>query len=129
MIVIAKYTVLLFGLFLIYASFFFFFKPFKAKEIIAKAGSTYFINYLELVTRLIIGLAFIISSEKSNFQIQFNIVGYFLVISALILMIVPIKKHNQFSRKAADKLKPIYLKISAPISLFLGILLLIAFKN
>lgn len=127
MLVIAKYVVVFFGLALIFFSFLFFFRPQKAKEIIGKAGSTYLINYTELGIRLVIGIAFVLSSKIAIYELQFKIIGYFLIVSALVLMCVPIKKHNQFSRNAADKLKPIYLKICAPFSLVFGIILLLSF--
>lgn len=129
MIVIAKYIVVFFGLFLIFSSYLLFFKPQNAKTIIGKAGSTYVINYSELGIRLLIGIAFVISSKIAFYEFQFKIIGYFLIGSALILMGVPIKKHNQFSRNAAKKLKPTYLKICAPFALFFGIILVLSFKN
>ncbi|NHN24204.1 hypothetical protein FIA58_000815 [Flavobacterium jejuense] len=128
MIYLAKYIVIFFGMFLIFSSFLFFFSPFKTKEIIGKAGSTYLINYTELGIRLLIGVAFVVSSGIALYEVPFKIAGYFLIVSALVLMCVPIKKHNAFSKKAADKLKPIYLKCCAPFSLFCGILILMAFK-
>ncbi len=127
MIIGAKYIVVFFGVALIFFSFLFFFRPQKAKDIIAKAGSTYLINYTELGIRLLIGIAFVLSSKIAIYEFQFKIIGYFLIVSALVLMCVPIKKHNQFSRNAANKLKPIYLKICAPFSLIFGIILLFSF--
>lgn len=111
-----------FGLFLIWSSYMLFFNPEKVKKIIAMAGSTTFINYFELTIRLIVGIAFIFVSTK--FDQVYSMIGYFLIISALILMIIPKKLHNGFSTKAAEKLKPIYLKIAAPFSLFGGLLLI-----
>lgn len=127
MVDFAKYIVVFFGVFLIFSSFILFFYPYRAKEIIGKAGSTFLINYTELGSRLLIGIAFVISSKIALYEWQFKVVGYFLIVSALVLMCVPIKKHNQFSRNAANKLKPIYLKICAPFSLIIGIILLLAF--
>lgn len=129
MIVASKYIIILFGLFLVYAGFLMFFKPEKVRTIIGKAGSTYLINYTELGIRLIIGIAFLISSLFSIYELQFKIIGYFLMISALLLMLVPIKTHNNFAKNAAEKLKPIYLKICAPFAIFLGALLLISIYN
>lgn len=129
MLFIAKYIVVFFGLFLIFSSFLLFFKPQKSREVIGKAGSTYLINYMELGIRLLIGVAFIISSKIAFYEYQFKIIGYFLMASALILMCVPIKKHNKFSRNAADKLKPLYLKICAPFALVFGIIVVLSFKN
>lgn len=128
MVDFTKYIVVFFGVFLLFSSFIFFFYPYKAKEIIGKAGSTYLINYAELGIRLLIGVAFVISSEIALYELSFQIIGYFLVISALFLMCIPIKTHNAFARKAAQTLKPIYLKLSAPFSFFAGILILMAFK-
>lgn len=129
MIGLAKYTVILFGFFLIGVGFLMIFKPEKTKEIITKAGSTYLINYTELGIRLLIGIAFVLSSELANYKLQFKVIGYFLIVSALVLMCLPIKLHNKFSRKEANQLKPIYLKIVGPISIFFGIILIIAFNK
>lgn len=115
-------VVIVFGLFLIWSGFLMFLKPEKVKKIIATAGSTYFINYAELTIRLIIGLAFV--KVKSNFELVYNVFGYFLVFSALVLMLVPIKMHNRFSVKASNILKPSYLKFFAPISVIIGMLVI-----
>jgi uncharacterized membrane protein YiaA len=129
MIIIANSIIVFFGLFIVFSGLLMFFKPEKVREIIAKAGSTYLINYTELGIRLLIGIAFVYSSLFSIYELQFTIIGYFFITSALLLMLVPIKKHNQFSRKAAEKLKPIYLKICTPFAILFGVLLLIAIYN
>ncbi len=126
MIIITNLIIVFFGLFIIFSGFLMFFKPEKVREIIAKAGSTYLINYTELGIRLLIGIAFGYTSLYSIYELQFKVIGYFLIISALILMLVPIKKHNQFSRKAAEKLKPVYLKICAPFSILFGCIIIYA---
>lgn len=127
--IIAKCIIILFGLFLVYAGFLMFFKPEKVRTIIGKAGSTYFINYTELGIRLIIGISFLISTIYSNYELQFTVIGYFLMISALLLMLVPIKMHNNFAKNAAEKLKPTYLKICAPFAILFGFLVLYAINN
>ena len=113
---------MIFGLFLIWSGFMMFLKPLKVKGIIAQAGSTFFINYVELSIRLIIGLAFVLFKSKHEFF--FTIIGYFLIVSAIILMLVPIKKHNKFSVFASEKLKPIYLRFCAPMAVLFGVLLI-----
>ena len=124
--IIAKCIIILFGLFLVYAGFLMFFKPEKVRTIIGKAGSTYFINYAELISRLFIGVCFIIVSNKVIYELYFKIFGYFLMGSAIILMCVPIKTHHNFAKNAAEKLKPIYLKICAPFSIFFGCIIIYA---
>ena len=115
-------VIIVFGLFLIWSGFMMFLRPEKVKKIIAAAGSTYFINYGELTIRFFIGLAFI--NVKSNFVLVYNVFGFFLVFSALGLMLIPIKMHNGFSVKASNFLKPSYLKFFAPISVIIGLLVI-----
>ncbi len=112
----------LFSLFLVWSGVMMFFKPNKVKNIIGLAGSTLFVNYAELSIRLVIGIAFVF--VKTKYKLTYSYIGYFLIISALILMLVPIKKHNKFSLYASEKLKPIYLKFFAPISILMGILII-----
>lgn len=121
---ISKIVVLLFGVFLILSGFLMLFNPFYVKKTISKAGSTYFINYTELGIRLLIGIAFLYSDFLSVYDRYFTIIGYFLIFSALLLMVVPIKKHNAFSKKAADFLKPNHFKILGPISIVIGTILI-----
>lgn len=124
--IITKGIIILFGLFLVYAGFLMFFKPEKVRGIIGKAGSTYFINYAELGIRLLIGVCFVITSKEVIYELYFKIFGYFLIGSAIILMCVPIKTHNNFAKNAAKRLKPIYLKICAPFSFFFGCIIIYA---
>jgi uncharacterized protein YjeT (DUF2065 family) len=119
---VAFLLIILFGIFLIFCGFIMFFYPEKAKQIISKAGSSYLLNFAELIPRCIIGIAFIFVVTK--FEIVYNYIGYFLIVTSIFLMILPIKKHNQFSKMASDYLKPIYLKFFAPISIVFGILLI-----
>ena len=123
---VSKYIIICFGLFLIYSGFLMFINPEKARAIIGKAGSTFAINYGELIIRLLLGISFVISAGVNAYQQYFTIFGYFLIISAVILMLTSMKTHHKFSTKAAETLKPIYLRICAPFSIGFGILILLA---
>ena len=103
-----------------------FINPEKARAIIGKAGSTMVINYGELIIRLVLGISFVISAEANAYEKYFTIFGYFLIISAVILMLTPMKTHNKFSTKAAETLKPLYLRICSPFSIAFGLLILVA---
>lgn len=95
-----------------------YFNPTVVRNLIRKAGSSYGTNFLELGPRLLIGLAII--KVDTDFEVLYNSMGYFLVVSAFVIGLLPLKLHNGFSRKAADFLKPNYLKCLAPISICLG---------
>jgi len=57
---IAKWVVVLFGIFIIFVGFMMLFKPNKARTTLRKAGSTNFINYVEITIRIIPAIAMIL---------------------------------------------------------------------
>ena len=73
---VSKYIIICFGLFLIYSGFLCF-KPRKVRVIIGKAGSTFAINYGELIIRLLLGISFVITSKTNSYEQYFTIFGYF----------------------------------------------------
>ena len=103
-----------------------FFQPEIIRKTIRKAGSTKFINYVELLTRMLPGIAFILYSKYSNYMIIFNVIGYFIILSSIILLLIPRKIHNRFSVQCAEILKPNYFKIISPFSIIIGIILIVS---
>lgn len=121
MILIAKWTVILFGLFLIYIAFLMLIAPVKARETLRKAGSTNFINYAEITLRMIPAIGMILYADYSRYPDIFKIFGGFMLITSLVLYFVPRKMHHGFSMRAADILKPGYFRLLSPATLIFGI--------
>ena len=117
---IAKWTVTAFGIFLIFAGFLMLFDPKRARTTIGKAGSTNFINYAEITIRLIVSIALILYADFCRYPEIFQVVGWFMLVTSLILYLVPRKIHHGFSSKAANTLKPLYLRLLFPFSMFFG---------
>ncbi len=117
---ISKFILIAFGFFFIASGFLMVVKPEKARTILRKAGSTAFINYAELSIRMIPGIAFILYAEHSKFESVFRVVGWFMIVSSVILMLIPRITHHQFSLRAAEILKPNYFRIISPVSFFIG---------
>ncbi len=122
MVIIYKFVLLVFSFFLIWASYMMIVNPNKVKNIISLAGSTLLINYLELITRVIIGFTFVMVETK--YHDIYSFIGYFLILTGLIIMIIPRKLHHKFSTKASKKLSPVHLKIAAPFSLIASLLII-----
>jgi uncharacterized membrane protein YfcA len=119
-ITMAKYTVILFGIFIIFAGFLMLFTPKKARKTLRKAGSTNFINYAEITIRLIPAIALILYSDFCKFPEAFKIMGWFMLITSFVLYLVPRKLHHNFSMKSADILKPIYFRLISPLAFLFG---------
>jgi hypothetical protein len=121
---IAKWIVIIFGVFIIFVGFVMLFVPKKARATLRKAGSSNFINYSEITIRLIPAIALILYADFSKFPDAFNIFGWVMLITSLILYIVPRKVHHNFSMKSADILKPIYFQLISPFAFLFGGLIL-----
>ena len=124
MTIIAKYTIILFGLFFIFIGFLMFFNPKKARSILRKAGSTNLINYGEITIRMIPATALIIYADLSKFPEVFKIFGWFMLITSFVLYFVPKHLHHKFSNKAADVLKPLYFQFISPFSIIIGAIII-----
>lgn len=122
--VFAKSIVILFGLFFIGVGFLMLFRPEHARAILRKAGSTNLINYAEITLRMIPATGLILSADNSKFPDIFSLVGWFMLGTSLVLYAVPRHLHHGFSLKAADILKPVYVRLISPFSFLIGILLL-----
>lgn len=120
MILIAKFTLILFGIFFILIGFLMLSKPVKAREILRKAGSTNWIHFGELTIRLIPATALVLYADSSKFPEVFKLSGWFMIATSFIISLIPKRYHNLFSNKAADVLKPLYFQFIAPISMFIG---------
>ncbi len=120
MVLIAKWIVILFGLFLIAAGFLMLFAPEKARATLRKAGSTNFINYAELITRMIPAVGLILYAPFSRYPLVFQVLGWFMLVTSIILCFIPRKLHHNYSMKSADILKPVYFRLISPFSFLFG---------
>ncbi|MEA1937331.1 MAG: hypothetical protein U9N04_04450 [Patescibacteria group bacterium] len=121
---LAKWIVILFGVFFIFVGFLMLFVPNKARKILEKAGSTNLINYGEITIRMIPAAALVLSSDISKFPAFFKIFGWFMLITSLILYAVPRRFHHNYALKSAEILKPVYWQLISPFSIFFGIMLI-----
>jgi len=118
--IISKWTILLFGSFIIFIGFTMLFAPKRARATLRKAGSTNFINYAEITIRLIPAAALILYADFSKFPLAFKIFGWLMGITSFVLYFVPRKTHHNFSMKSADMLKPIYFQLISPFAFLFG---------
>jgi hypothetical protein len=123
---LAKWTVVLFGVFFIATGVLMLFAPAKARQILRKAGSTNMINYTEITVRMIPAAGLIGYADYSRFPEVFSVVGWFILGTSVVLYFVPRKWHHSYSLKSAEILKPIYFQIISPFSMVIGLLIIYA---
>ncbi|MCX2681669.1 hypothetical protein OOZ15_17080 [Galbibacter sp. EGI 63066] len=120
MILIAKYIVILFGVFLIGVGVLILLRPAKAREYLRKAGSTNLINYSEITIRMIPAAGLVIYSEFSKYPEIFKILGWFMIATSVVLYFVPRRIHHKYALWCADILTPNYVRLTSPFSTLFG---------
>lgn len=120
MVTVAKYTVILFGLFIICVGLLMLFDPKKARETLRKMASTNLINYTEITLRLIPAIGLIIYSDFSKYPVAFKVYGWLMLGTSIVLYFIPRKWHHAYSLKSAEILKPLYFQLLSPIAFLLG---------
>ena len=124
MTIIAKWIIILFGIFFICVGLIMLFAPKKARYVLRKAGSTNFINYAEITIRIIPATALILYSDFSKFPDYFKIFGWFMLITSLVLYFVPRQIHHNYSLKCADIIKSLYFQFISPFAILIGMVIL-----
>lgn len=120
MILIAKYIVILFGIFLIGVGVLMLLRPAKAREYLRKAGSTNIINYSEITIRIIPAAGLVIYSEFSKFPEIFQVLGWFMIATSVVLYFVPRRIHHKYALWCANILIPKYVRVISPFSILFG---------
>jgi hypothetical protein len=121
MIIIAKYIVILFGIFLIGVGLLMLLKPSKARGYLRRAGSTNLINYTEITIRMIPAAGLVMFSEYSMFPEIFKYLGWFMIVTSLVLYFVPRRLHHHYALMCADILTPKLIRVTSPFSILFGI--------
>lgn len=117
---LAKYIVILFGVFLISVGLIMLSSPTKTRKYLRKAGSTNLINYAEITIRMIPAAGLVIYSELSKYPEIFQFLGWFMIATSLVLYFVPRSIHHKYALWCADILKPNYIRLISPFSLLFG---------
>ncbi|MBW7469105.1 hypothetical protein K0O23_18675 [Pontibacter aydingkolensis] len=94
--------------------------PAFVRSTLRKAGSTALINYGELSLRMIPAIAFILYAEHSIHPPSFKIIGWYIVLTSIVLMIIPRKFHHRLSNRFADFLTPRMFTLISPFAVMIG---------
>lgn len=100
--------------------------PDNALRVLRLTASTRTVNNSEQVLRLIAGLAFLLRSPASKLPEVFEIAGWFIILSSLALLVLPLSWHSAYAIWWADRFNPATVRLLAPISALAGIGLIYA---
>ncbi|MES2755579.1 MAG: hypothetical protein V4659_13060 [Pseudomonadota bacterium] len=95
-------------------------RPERARTYIGTMGGTHRINLIEQALRLTVGVGFVAAAAASQAPRLFEIVGWFLIATAVLLALIPLKWHNGFARHAAGRLSPNAVRAAGGVGIALS---------
>lgn len=100
------------------------FRPLYALHLLSRTATTWRINAIEQVPRLITGAAMIARAEISRFPSFFEMGGLFIVASSVVLLIIPLRWHNGYAVFWARRIPSGGVRMVAPLSILSGVALI-----
>ncbi|QZH75951.1 MAG: hypothetical protein JY451_05075 [Erythrobacter sp.] len=94
--------------------------PQVAVRSLAAMGSTRAIHFGEHVPRALVGAAMILRAVESKAPLLFELGGWFLVASSIVIMVAPRQWHNHYSAWWAERIPPWVFRALALPTLLLG---------
>ncbi|GGD54108.1 hypothetical protein [Muriicola marianensis] len=116
----AQIVTAFFGLFLIAVGFMMLVSPTLVWRILSKAGSTPLINYGELILRMIPAAGLILCAPESRFPVIFEWLGWFMLGTSAVLILLPRRWHHAYAKKCAALLPPPAIRLLTPLSFAFG---------
>lgn len=108
---------------LIFVSILMLTQPMKFLAMLRMTATTRAINNWEQGFRLLSGIAFYVRAEVSKSPVIFHWIAIVLIVSAVLLLWLPLRWHSAYARWWSWKLSPVTIRYLAPVSGFAGIAL------
>ena len=118
--VIALLIVAASGLWLVCVALLMIVHPRDFLHFLSLTASTWRINVAEQSLRLLAGVALTVRAESSKLPILFELGGWFIVASSVVLVILPLRWHAAYAIWWSRRLTPSTVRAIAPFSAALG---------
>ena len=109
------------GLWLFCVGAFMALRPKQALRVLRLAASTRTINNVEQGLRLAVGVALVLRSPASKLPQLFEAGGWFIILSSLVLLVLPLRWHAAYAIWWSERLTPWMVRLIAPFSSAAGI--------
>ncbi|MFN4092362.1 MAG: hypothetical protein ACK4FG_05660 [Brevundimonas sp.] len=108
------------GVWLIGLSLFMLVRPQASLAALAAMGGTPLIHFGEMALRIVAGAALVLASEGSRFPQGIALIGWFLIASAVVLIVLPRRWHAGYSTWWAKRIPVWAVRLSAVVSIIAG---------
>ncbi len=119
-VAVSQWLAVLVGVWLIGLSLFMLLAPQRALGVLAAMGSTPLIHFGEMAGRIAAGFVLMLASVMSRSPQVINLIGAFLIVSAVVLMVLPRRWHAAYSTWWAKRIPVWAVRLSAVFSTVAG---------
>ena len=95
-------------------------RPHSALAFLRQTAATWRINIAEQGLRLLAGAALVVRAPSSKFPQVFEIGGWFIVASSVVLLLIPLRLHAGYAIWWSNALPPWAVRVIAPLSIAAG---------
>jgi len=122
----ALFVILLAGLWLIGVAVLMATRPDRFRHYLSRTAATWRINLTEQGLRLFAGIALVVRAEASKLPLLLEAGGWFIILSSVALLVIPLHLHAGYAIFWSRKLKPWMVRAIAPLSAAFGLGLIAA---
>lgn len=99
-------------------------RPAYCLQVLALTASTWRVNVTEQGLRLGAGVAMVVRAPLSKLPLLFDIAGWFIIVSSLVLLVLPLRWHAGYAIWWAARLPMSAVRAVAPLSVGAGLALI-----
>jgi hypothetical protein len=94
--------------------------PALCLELMSRMATTHRINLTEQGLRMTFGLALIVRAAESRLPWLFEVGGWFIAVTSVLIMILPLRWHRAYAVWWVRKLTPVTVRALSPVSFVMG---------
>ena len=82
--------------------------------------SSWRLQFTEQGLRVLAGVALIVRAPASKLPLVFEVAGWLLVASSLLIMVAPIRWHGAYGRWWVGRIAPLAIRVLSPVPMMAG---------
>ena len=82
--------------------------------------SNWRLQFTEQGLRVLAGVALIVRAPASKLPLVFEVAGWLLVATSLLIMVAPIRWHGAYGRWWAGRIAPLAIRVLSPVPMMAG---------
>jgi len=83
-------------------------------------GSNWRLQIIEQGLRILAGVALIIRAPASKFPLAFEVAGWALVASSVLVLVAPVRWHGGYGRWWVARIAPVAIRLLSPVPILAG---------